>query len=227
MEAPSIQVVLEALRLLHQQSGDRLVIVGKVMGPWTLSYYMMGMEEFLVATKLEPERARACMNTLKVVTLAIARAQIQAGADIIYLADHASGGIVSPRAYCEFLLPLHQEIFNAIGAPTVLHCCGNTTDRKSGFWFRRPRSYRMRIQPSFLSRATCFSTIMTASSRTAKRFMTSAFITTAAVKACSKLAGRGNLFAEITENLSGVQKVAGEMFRSRPKEIVVHRVSSE
>jgi MtaA/CmuA family methyltransferase len=129
MDALSIQVVLEALRLLRQQSGDRLVIVGKVMGPWTLSYHMMGMAEFLMATKLDPERVRACMNTLKAVTLAFARAQIQAGADIICLADHASGGIVSPRAYCEFLQPLHQEIFSAIGAPTVLHCCGNTTDR--------------------------------------------------------------------------------------------------
>jgi len=137
MEAPSIQVVLEALRLLRssmrQQSGDRLVIVGKVMGPWTLSYHMMGMEEFLVSTKLEPERAHACLATLKAVTLAFARAQIQAGADIICVADHASGGIVSPRAYCEFLLPIHQEIFGGIGAPTVLHCCGNTTDRVKYF----------------------------------------------------------------------------------------------
>jgi [methyl-Co(III) methanol-specific corrinoid protein]:coenzyme M methyltransferase len=133
MEAPSIQVALEALSLLRQQSGDRLVIVGKVMGPWTLSYHMMGMEEFLVATKLEPERARACMSVLKAVTLAFARAQIQAGADIICLADHASGGIVSPRMYCEFLQPLHQELFSAIGAPTVLHCCGNTTDRVKYF----------------------------------------------------------------------------------------------
>jgi hypothetical protein len=37
----------------------------------------------------------------------------------------------------------------------------------------------------------------------------------------------GNLFATITENLSGMQKVAGEMFQSGPKKIVVQRVSSE
>jgi MtaA/CmuA family methyltransferase len=87
------------------------------------------MEEFLISTKLHPERARRSMKTLKAASLAFAQAQIQAGADIICLADHASGGIVSPRTYCEFLLPLHQEIFAEIGAPTVLHCCGNTTDR--------------------------------------------------------------------------------------------------
>jgi MtaA/CmuA family methyltransferase len=133
LEAPSIRVVLDALQLLRRRFGDRVVIVGKVMGPWTLSYHLMGMEEFLISTKLDPERARRSMEALKAVSLAFAQAQIRAGADIICLADHASGGIVSPRAYRDFLLPLHQEIFAAIGAPTVLHCCGDTTDRVKYF----------------------------------------------------------------------------------------------
>jgi [methyl-Co(III) methanol-specific corrinoid protein]:coenzyme M methyltransferase len=133
LQANSIQVVLKALRLLRERLGDQVVVVGKVMGPWTLSYHMMGMEEFLIATKLDPDRARRSLETLKQVSLAFARAQIQAGADIICLADHASGGIVSPLAYRDFLLPLHQELFSAIGAPGVLHCCGNTTDRVKYF----------------------------------------------------------------------------------------------
>jgi [methyl-Co(III) methanol-specific corrinoid protein]:coenzyme M methyltransferase len=133
MKASSIQVVLESIYLLRKRYGDRVVIVGKVMGPWTLSYHMMGMEEFLVSTKLTPNRACNSMNALKAVSLEFARAQIQAGADIVCLADHASGGIVSPAMYCDMLLPLHQEIFGEIGAPTVLHCCGNTTDRVKYF----------------------------------------------------------------------------------------------
>jgi len=133
LEAPSIRVVLDALRLLRQRFGDRVVIVGKVMGPWTLSYHLMGMEEFLVATKLDPGRARRSLEVLKAVSLAFARQQIRAGADIICLGDHASGGIVSPLAYRDFLLPLHKEIFADIGAPSVLHCCGNTSDRVKYF----------------------------------------------------------------------------------------------
>jgi MtaA/CmuA family methyltransferase len=133
LQASSIQVVLKALRLLRERLGDQAVIVGKVMGPWTLSYHMMGMEEFLISTKLDPDRVIRSMDALKQVSLAFAQAQIQAGADIICLADHASGGIVSPLAYRDLLLPLHQEIFSAIGAPTVLHCCGNTTDRVKYF----------------------------------------------------------------------------------------------
>ncbi len=151
LEAPSIRVVLDALRLLRQRYGDRVVIVGKVMGPWTLSYHLMGMEEFLMATKLDPARARRSLEALKAVSLAFARAQIRAGADIICLADHATGGIVSPLAYRDFLLPLHKEIFAGIGSPSVLHCCGNTTDRIK--YFSRIRGgclpFRVTGEPCF------------------------------------------------------------------------------
>jgi len=133
LETPSIQVVLQALRMLRHSLGDRVVIVGKVMGPWSLSYQLMGIEEFLVSTLQDPERARRSLSVLKSVTIEFARAQVQAGADIICLADHATGGMVSPLAYRDFLLPLHQDIVAEIGCPTVLHCCGNTTDRLAYF----------------------------------------------------------------------------------------------
>lgn len=133
MESPSIHVVLEALGKLRQQVGPEVVIVGKVMGPWTLSYHMLGIEEFLISTKLDPERARRSIAALMPVTVAFARLQVQAGADIICLADHATGGMVSPLSYRDLLLPVHQEIVAAVGSPMVLHCCGNTTDRLKYF----------------------------------------------------------------------------------------------
>jgi MtaA/CmuA family methyltransferase len=132
-EEPPIQVVLQALRILRREVGNRAVIVGKVMGPWTLSYHMLGMDEFLMGTLESPDQVRRSLQVLKQVTTAFARMQLEAGADIICLADHCTGGIVSPRAYRDYLLPVHQEITGAIGAPTVLHCCGNTTDRLKYF----------------------------------------------------------------------------------------------
>jgi [methyl-Co(III) methanol-specific corrinoid protein]:coenzyme M methyltransferase len=132
-QAASIRVVLDAIRLLRSVSGERVVIVGKVMGPWSLSYHMMGIEEFLVGTKLSPDRARRSLEVLKEVPVAFARAQMRAGADVICLADHATGGMVSPVMYRDWLLPIHQEIIAEIGCPTILHCCGNTTDRLAYF----------------------------------------------------------------------------------------------
>ncbi len=99
------------------------------MGPWTLSYHMMGVEDFLISTIQEPGRAQRSLEILKSVTIDFAIAQMQAGADVICLADHATGGMVSPYMYRDFLLPIHQEIVTEIGCPTILHCCGDTTDR--------------------------------------------------------------------------------------------------
>lgn len=133
MEAPSIQVVLEALRLLRRGLGHEVVIVGKVMGPWSLSYQMTGVEEFLISTKTDPDRARRSLAALKEVTVEFGRAQMQAGADIVCVADHTTGGMVSPLVYRDMVLPVHQEIVERLGCPTVLHCCGNTTDRVKYF----------------------------------------------------------------------------------------------
>jgi len=133
MEADTIQVVLASLRDLRNIYGHEVVIVGKVMGPWTLSYHMLGIEEFLISTLTDPQRAQRALHTLKDVTIAFAKAQMQAGADIICLADHATGGMISPIAYRDLLLPVHQVILREIGCPTVLHCCGNTTDRLQYF----------------------------------------------------------------------------------------------
>jgi [methyl-Co(III) methanol-specific corrinoid protein]:coenzyme M methyltransferase len=132
-KAPSIAVVLEALRRLRDALGHRVAIVGKVMGPWSLSYHLMGLEEFLVSTKRDPARARRSVEVLKEVTIAFAQAQAQAGADLICVADHITGGMVSPLVYRDLLLPVHQEIVARVGSPTVLHCCGNTTDRVKYF----------------------------------------------------------------------------------------------
>lgn len=58
-------------------------------------------------------------------------AQIEAGADVLCLADHVTGDLVSPAMYRDFLLPVHQELTERIGCPMVLRICGDTLDRVS------------------------------------------------------------------------------------------------
>ena len=54
LERPPIKAVVDAVRILRRTHGKRVAIVGKVMGPWTLSYHVHGIQEFLAATLLEP-----------------------------------------------------------------------------------------------------------------------------------------------------------------------------
>ncbi|RPJ00940.1 MAG: MtaA/CmuA family methyltransferase, partial [Deltaproteobacteria bacterium] len=129
LEKPSMKVVLRALELLRKEYGSHVGIIGKIMGPWTLSYHMAGVQEFLLWTLIDPDKVRRLLDKLKEVAITFARAQLQAGADVVVVADHATGDLVSPKTYRDFLLPVHREINQRIEGPTILHLCGNCSDR--------------------------------------------------------------------------------------------------
>jgi [methyl-Co(III) methanol-specific corrinoid protein]:coenzyme M methyltransferase len=130
LEKPSIKVVLDAISALRRQVGGQVAIVGKVMGPWTLSYHMAGVQNFLLQVGLgEKDRVVRMVRQLMPVTIAFAEAQFQAGVDAVVVADHATGNLVGPYHYEELLLPIHEELTSEIGGPLILHVCGNCSDR--------------------------------------------------------------------------------------------------
>ncbi len=130
LEKPSMRVVLDALTILRRHLGGRVAIVGKVMGPWTLSYHMAGVENFLRHVgRGKKDKVERMLTELMPVTVTFARAQFQAGADVVVLADHATGDLVGPHHYKEYLLPIHKEITSQIEGPLILHVCGNCSDR--------------------------------------------------------------------------------------------------
>jgi MtaA/CmuA family methyltransferase len=123
------RVPLEALGLLKHRIGENVAVVGKVFGPWTLGYHLFGVEEFLIHTMLAPDAVRRALATLKEVTVKFALAQVEAGADALCLADHATRDLCSPDAYRDFLMEIHRELAQRIPCPIILHICGNTADR--------------------------------------------------------------------------------------------------
>lgn len=122
-------VPLKALSLLKSRYGDEIAILGKVFGPWTLGYHVFGVEEFLISTITDPDSVKKSMEALKEVTIAFGHAQLDAGADVLCLADHATRDLCSPDAYRDFLFELHCELKERLGCPVVLHICGDTSDR--------------------------------------------------------------------------------------------------
>ena len=129
LEQPSIKAVLDAIRILRHEYGHRVAIVGKVMGPWTLSYHVHGLQDFLLETITAPDRVRGFLDRLQEVTVLFGIAQVRAGADALCLADHATGDLVGPWTYRDFLLSYHRSLTQRLGCPIVLHICGNTLDR--------------------------------------------------------------------------------------------------
>jgi len=134
LEKPSMKVVLDAISHLRHQVGGQVAIVGKVMGPWTLSYHMAGTQNFLLHVGLgELDKVARMLRQLMPVTIAFANAQFRAGADVVVLADHATGNLVGPYHYRDILLPIHQEMTARIDGPLILHVCGDCSDRLEDF----------------------------------------------------------------------------------------------
>jgi len=128
LQHPACQVVLQTLILLRRQYPE-VALIGKVFGPWTLAYHLFGVQNFLLLTLDDPQAVRTILRRLMPVPIAFARAQLEAGADAITLADHATGDLVSAAMYRELLWPLHRELAQDIPGPILLHICGNTADR--------------------------------------------------------------------------------------------------
>ena len=133
LKEPAIKAPLDAIRLLRARYGNEVAIIGKVMGPWTLCYHLRGVQDFLLDTVLDPDKAQRFLEVLLPVSLLFARAQIEAGADAIVVADHCTGDMVRATTYRDFLLPLHQRLNEELNFPTILHCCGRSLDRLDFF----------------------------------------------------------------------------------------------
>lgn len=126
---PGCAVPLKAISLLKKRLGDDAAVCGKVFGSWTQGYHCFGIENFLMMTIDDPEQTKQIIDKLLPVTISFANAQIEAGADCILVADHATRDLCSPMAYEQFLKPMHSRLAQEISVPTLLHICGDTKDR--------------------------------------------------------------------------------------------------
>ncbi|MCC7450451.1 MAG: uroporphyrinogen decarboxylase family protein [Anaerolineae bacterium] len=120
---------LEAIRYFRSQVGSEVPIMGWVEGALAEAADLRGVANLLVDLVQEPERVEDLLERCAAVAIAFAKAQIEAGADIIGLGD-AIASQISPKMYQRFALPYEQRIFAAareMNALARLHICGNTT----------------------------------------------------------------------------------------------------
>jgi MtaA/CmuA family methyltransferase len=129
LDHPDIRCVLGAIGLLRKRFGDEVAIIGKAMGPWTLGYHVFGLEQFLLMSVDDPQKTAECLRRLKEVTVLFGMAQIEAGADALTVADHATGDLVSADYYRHYLQAIHAELVARLPVPLILHICGRTLDR--------------------------------------------------------------------------------------------------
>ena len=129
LDHPDNQTITKSIEILKQEFGDRVAVIGKTMGPWTLAYHVFGVENFLLMTVDDPDMVLRSLHKLKEISVLFGEAQIAAGADALTFPDHATGDLVSSEYYRKFLMEIHQEMAQRLQVPLILHICGNTLDR--------------------------------------------------------------------------------------------------
>jgi [methyl-Co(III) methanol-specific corrinoid protein]:coenzyme M methyltransferase len=132
LERPTMAAATGAIRLLRRRYPD-VGIVGKVYGPWSVGYALVGIENFLIDVMLDPDKVRRYLDKILPACLMSARAQFEAGADAVMWCDHTTGDLCRAETYRDFLLEMHQQISAEMGGPSIFHCCGKTIDRVDYF----------------------------------------------------------------------------------------------
>jgi len=120
---------LEAIRLFREKVGGDIPIMGWVEGAMAEAADIRGDSAILLDLYDRPEWMEELLEICTETSIAFARAQIEAGADIIGMGDAITSQI-SPAMFRKYALPYEQRIFEAVhemGAVARLHICGNTS----------------------------------------------------------------------------------------------------
>ena len=118
---------LEAVRKMKAKAGKDIPVVGWVEGALAECCDLMHMQEVFINLLDEPEAMEELIDICTRQGILFAKAQVEAGADIIGIGDAATS-LIGPDLYEEFVLPYQQKMIKAVhdaGAKVKLHICGN------------------------------------------------------------------------------------------------------
>ena len=118
---------IKAGEALRKQLGSNVPIIGWIEGPLAESCDLAGVNEVLLRIFMEPDFVKRLIDKCMVTAKDFARAQVEAGCDIIGVGD-AICSQVAAENYQEFVKEKHQELFeyiHSLGARVKLHICGN------------------------------------------------------------------------------------------------------
>ncbi|MEF9863535.1 MAG: uroporphyrinogen decarboxylase family protein [Christensenellaceae bacterium] len=104
--------VMEAVRRITKDLGDKIAIYGLITGPFTLALHLKGTDIFFEMYD-NPEDTHKLMRFCTDVAKATAKMYIDAGCDIIAVVDPMTSQI-SPDTFAEFVTPYCTEIFTYI-----------------------------------------------------------------------------------------------------------------
>jgi MtaA/CmuA family methyltransferase len=119
---------VKGVALLKERAGGEKLVEGWIEGPCAMGADLRGINTLMLDFADDPGFVRDLFGFCVEMELAFARAQVEAGADLIGVGD-AAASLVGPRLYEEFVWPYERKLIDgvhAVGARVRLHICGKT-----------------------------------------------------------------------------------------------------
>lgn len=120
---------VKGIALLKERMGGEKIVEGWVEGPCGAAADLRGINTLMLDFYDDPAFVRELFAFVVELALRFARAQAEAGADLIGVGDPAAS-LVGPRIYEEFVWPFEKRLvdgMHALGTRVRLHICGNTS----------------------------------------------------------------------------------------------------
>lgn len=119
---------VHAAALLRERAGAEKLVEGWIEGPCAQGADLRGINALMLDFFDDPVFVRDLFEFVIDLELRFARAQVEAGVDLIGIGD-AAASLVGPRLYDEIVWPYEKRLIDGVhemGARVRLHICGNT-----------------------------------------------------------------------------------------------------
>jgi [methyl-Co(III) methanol-specific corrinoid protein]:coenzyme M methyltransferase len=121
-----IPQLIEAVRILKREVGDKVAIIAGIIGPFTIAGAMLDAVPILKASFKEPDKLHPFLEVGEKAGTTLGKALIEAGADIICVEDmQASPDLIAPHTYRDLEVHYQKKQVDALDVPVILHICGN------------------------------------------------------------------------------------------------------
>jgi [methyl-Co(III) methanol-specific corrinoid protein]:coenzyme M methyltransferase len=111
---------------MKKEVGDKVIVIGGIIGPFTIAGALLGAVPILKASFKKPDKLIPFLEVSEKAGTMLGQALIDAGADMIAIEDmQASPDLIAPHSYRDLEVEYQRRQAEALSVPTILHICGN------------------------------------------------------------------------------------------------------
>ena len=126
LQRARVPELIKAIKLLKEQAGDDVFVIGGVIGPFSIAASLIGVTDLLKNSFRKPHLIQPYLGVGEKAGTLLALELIKAGADAICIEDMmASMDMISPKIYREVVAPWEKKQIEQINSvPVIIHICG-------------------------------------------------------------------------------------------------------